>query len=209
MRNKILFLIFILIFFFYSATNKVFNIKLLKYGDIIFQETFGEQSKALKLVTHSKYTHVGIIVYLKNKIYVLEAIEPVKITPLDEFISRGKNKHFVIKRLYNNKLFTEEGKNKFWKNAQKYMGFPYDYTFEWDDKRIYCTELVWKLYKQTFNIQICGFKKYKNFDLSSSFIKKILIKRFGNLKKIPMEEKVIPPSIMFNSNKLKTIFIIN
>jgi hypothetical protein len=137
-------------------------------------------------------------------------LEPVKLTLLKDFINRGKNRHCVIKRYSGSSdLFSKKGVNNFWIQAKRYLGLPYDYYFQWSDKRIYCSELVWKIYKDTFNIDLCGFNKYKDFDLSKDPVKKILIKRFGSLDKVPLNEPVIPPDLLFNSIKLKTISSIN
>jgi hypothetical protein len=70
-------------------------------GDIIFQTSLSSQSKAIQLATKSKYSHVGIIFKEKGKFYVFEAAKTVKMTPLDEWIKRGKDEKYVIKRLKN------------------------------------------------------------------------------------------------------------
>lgn len=33
--------------------------------------------------------------------FVFEAVQPIKITPFTEWIKRGKNEHYVVKRLKN------------------------------------------------------------------------------------------------------------
>ena len=73
-------------------------------GDIIFQISVSGQGKAIQLATKSVYTHCGIIYTEKNKkgeteYFVFEAIQPVVVTPLQEWINRGDKNHFVIKRL--------------------------------------------------------------------------------------------------------------
>jgi hypothetical protein len=77
--------------------------EILKFqnGDIIFQTSLSSQSKAIQLATNSKYSHMGIIYEDNGNYYVYEAIQPVKYTPLDAWIKRGKNGHFVVKRLKN------------------------------------------------------------------------------------------------------------
>jgi len=46
-------------------------------GDIIFHESLSGQSKALKLATKSRYTHVGIMFKENGKWIVYEAAQPV------------------------------------------------------------------------------------------------------------------------------------
>lgn len=62
----------------------------LQNGDIIFQTSTSTQSKAIQFATHSEYSHCGIIFQDKNEWYVFEAVQPVKKTPLNEWIDRGK-----------------------------------------------------------------------------------------------------------------------
>ena len=75
--------------------------KKIQNGDIIFQTSKSGQSKAIQLATNSKYSHMGIIYENEGDYFVYEAVQPVKLTPLTEWINRGENKHYVIKRLKN------------------------------------------------------------------------------------------------------------
>ena len=60
-------------------------------GDIIFQTSMSNQSKAIQLATNSRYSHMGIIYENEGQYYVYEAIQPVKLTPLEQWIKRGEN----------------------------------------------------------------------------------------------------------------------
>lgn len=68
-------------------------------GDIVFQESMSRQSPVIKLAQHSKWTHCGIVFHIGGKAYVYEAVEPVKYTPLKDWIARGKNGVYCAKRL--------------------------------------------------------------------------------------------------------------
>ncbi|EMJ94438.1 YiiX family permuted papain-like enzyme [Leptospira alstonii] len=180
----------------------------LKEGDLIFQETFSEQGKAIKIATKSRYTHVGIIFKYKEKLKVLEAVEPVKITEIHNFISRGKNKHFVIKRLTNSETILTDEKLKFMKSVgDKYIGKHYDIYFNWSDEKIYCTELAWKIFKKALDIELTEDKRLKDFDLSNSTVKYLMKKRYG--ENIPLNDFVVSPADMFLSKKLETIMEVN
>lgn len=196
---------FILIFL--ILINSVFSVDL-KEGDILFQETGGEQGKAIKLATKSRYTHVGVVFDYKGELLVLEAVGPVKKTKLKDFINRGINKHYVIKRLKNaeDKL-TNDNIVKLKEAGNKYLGLPYDIYFGWQNDRIYCTELVWKIYKEILGIELGKLGKLKDFDLSSLTVRLLMFKRYG--LKIPYDEPVIAPSTMFDSKELETVDTIN
>jgi len=176
----------------------------IKNGDIIFQTSKSSQSKAIQLATHSKYSHMGIIYENGGQYYVYEAIQPVKLTPLSEWIFRGEDSHYVLKRLKNaDEVLTEETLNKMKAAGEKYKGKNYDLYFEWSDERIYCSELVWKIYKEATGIEIGALEKISDFDLSNKKVKQKMKERYG--ENIPMNEKVISPAAMFYSEKLVTV----
>ena len=68
-------------------------------GDLVFHESTSRQSPIIKLAQHSKWTHCGIVFHIGEKAYVYEAVEPVKYTPLKDWIARGKNGVYCAKRL--------------------------------------------------------------------------------------------------------------
>ena len=170
-------------------------------GDIIFQESLSSQGEELELATGSKYTHMGIIYKYKEKIYVYEAVQPVKLTPLDSWINNGRNRHYVIKRLKNaDKILTAENISKLKKAGEYFRGKNYDILFQWSDDTIYCSELVWKMYKRALNIEIGKLQKFRDFNLSDPRVKALIKKRYGN--RINLNETVISPAAVFNSDLL-------
>lgn len=175
----------------------------LQNGDIIFQTSTSTQSKAIQFATHSEYSHCGIIFQDKNEWYVFEAVQPVKKTPLNEWIDRGQNDKYVIKRLKDTTLLTPKALNKMKASARAMTGKNYDLYFEWNDDRIYCSELVWKLYKDATALEIGHLKQLKDFNLTSPAVKQKLKERYGN--HIPLNEKVISPKDVYESELLKTV----
>ena len=176
----------------------------IQNGDIIFHTSKSAQSKAIQLATHSKYSHVGIIYEKGGNYYVYEAVQPVKLTPLNQWINRGDKGHYVIKRLKNaDEILTPDVLRKMKTLGEKYKGKNYDIYFEWSDDRIYCSELVWKIYREATGIEIGQLESLSDFDLSSNAVKEKMKERYGNA--IPMDEKVISPAAMFKSNKLTTV----
>lgn len=173
-------------------------------GDLIFQTSNSNQSKAIQLATHSQYSHMGIIYEHKGQYFVYEAIQPVKLTPLDAWIDRGLNDHYVIKRLRNSEqLLTQKALTQMSIIGDQYKGYDYDLYFEWSDDRMYCSELVWKIYKEALNIEIGELQKLSEFDLSNDLVQQKMQERYG--EHMPLDEKVISPAAMFNSDKLITI----
>lgn len=179
---------------------------ILKEGDILFQTSMSPQSKAIQIATHSKYSHCGLLFHQKENSkdwFVLEAIQPVKWTSLEDWIARGQDGHYVVKRLKANTTLPASSLLKLRSHAEKYLGKNYDLTFEWSDKKIYCSELVWKAYQKTTGIELGHLQKLADFDLSNKIVKSKLIERYG--KRIPLDETVISPQAIFESDLLKTI----
>lgn len=175
----------------------------LHNGDIIFQTSTSAQSKAIQLATHSEYSHCGIVYKDNEKWYVFEAVQPVKKTPLSEWIHHGQNGEYVIKRLKDTTALTPAALNKMKASAKAMSGKNYDLYFEWSNDRIYCSELVWKLYKDATGLEIGQLKQLRDFDLTSPAVQQKLKERYGN--NIPLTEKVISPKDIFDSGLLETV----
>ena len=176
----------------------------IKNGDLIFQTSLSGQSKSIQLATNSKYSHCGIVYSDNGQFYVFEAIQPVTTTPLDKWIARGENGHYVIRRLKNaDQVLTAETLQKMKNEGDKFNGKNYDLTFEWSDDKIYCSELIWKIYQRATGIEIGKLEKLSDFDLTSDAVKKKMKERYGD--KIPMNEIAVSPASIFNSELLKTV----
>lgn len=173
-------------------------------GDIIFQELPTSQSLAIQLATHSPYSHVGMVLFRGSVPYVVEAVQPVSVTPLQNWIHRGSDSHYVVKRLKNSAaVFTPAAVVKLKEEAKRYLGKDYDSLFDWSDKEMYCSELVWKLYSRALGIKLCPLRKLKSFDLSHPEVKRKLFERYGS--SIPLEEPVVAPSDLYDSSLLMTV----
>src|ERR1700737_4905381 len=68
-------------------------------SDIIFQTSLSSQSVAIQRATHSKYSHMGLVMLRDGVPYVLEASATVRYTPLKKWIERGSGRHYEIRRL--------------------------------------------------------------------------------------------------------------
>lgn len=177
----------------------------IQNGDIIFQTSTSGQSKAIQIATGSKYSHIGIIYKQGNAFFVYEAVQPVKLTPLNEWIKRGVNEHYVVKRIKNSEtLLTPETLTKMKQIGEKFTGKDYDLYFEWSDSKIYCSELVWKIYKEAVGLEIGKLEKLGDFNLTDKDVKQKLTERYED--NIPKDELVISPASMLNSDQLITVF---
>lgn len=173
-------------------------------GDIIFHTSRSLQSLAVQQATGSRYSHMGIILLRDGKPYVFEAAATVKYTPLAAWIERGEKKQFVVKRLKNaRQVMTPSAQLKIRQQAKSFAGKPYDARFSWSDERLYCSELVWKMYDRALGIKIGERQKVSEFNLGSPAVKQKLRERYGT--QIPWDESVISPKAMFESPLLVTV----
>ena len=87
--------------------------------------------------------------------------------------------------------------------GEMFSGKKYDLFFDWSDDKIYCSELIWKIYQRGAGTEIGKLQKLKDFDLSSPAVKQKMKERYGN--NIPMDETVISPAAIFDSELVETV----
>ena len=186
---------------FQGTDDMPLNVDSVQDGDIIFQTSRSAQSTAIQLATHSRWSHMGIIFRQDGDWVVLEAVQPVKITPMDAWIQRGEGAHFVVKRLRNaSEVLDDSTKSAMQQMGTQFLGKPYDIYFEWSDERMYCSELVWKIYQRTTNIELGKLQRLADFDLTHEEVQSVLNQRYGS--DLPVNELVISPEAMFNAEQL-------
>ena len=127
---------FVFSFFSYGNTYEV--------GDVIMQrDAFAGGGGALQILTLSRYNHVGIVVERNGTKYVAEAIGKVTYTPIDQYINRGVG--YKILRFSEDLSPTQ--KQQISKAVSTYKGKRYDASLSWSDNKMYCSELVFKVYE--------------------------------------------------------------
>jgi hypothetical protein len=115
-------------------------------GDVLFQSMRASRlGEMIEGATHSDFSHCGIVVQRGGEWKVLEAVGPVRETPLKQWIHQGKRDRFAAYR------FKPEHQSKVpavIAAALTMMGRPYDIQYELDDEKIYCSELIYKAYRK-------------------------------------------------------------
>lgn len=173
-------------------------------GDIVFQTSRSAQSVAIQRATGSKYSHMGVVLFRDGKPFVFEAVQPVRWTPFAQWTARGEGGHYVVKRLKSapDGLSAEDAA-KLRSAGKPFEGLAYDLTFEWSDRRQYCSEIVWKMYDRALGVRVGELQRLRDFDLDDPLVKAKLRERYG--KAIPLDERVISPRAMFDSPLLVTV----
>ncbi len=178
--------------------------RVLREGDIVFQTSRSAQSEAIQRATHSPFSHVGVVHRAGDAVFVYEAVGPVKLTPLDAWVGHGEGLHFVAKRLKNrDAVMTRAAVERAETVAREFRGRAYDAAFAWSDERLYCSELVYKIYDRGFGVKLGQVQKLREFDLSDPVVKAKLHERYG--EHVPLDEPVISPASIAASDLLETV----
>lgn len=139
----------------------------LKTGDFIFQDLdCGPLCDAIEQVTTSfdgrHFSHIGLVYVEKDSVFIIEAIgKEVQLTPLKNFLKRTPNPMLVgrVKKQYASIAKTAV------KYALEEKGVPYDDEFIYNNKKYYCSELIYDAFKKAndnkdfFTLQPMTFKK--------------------------------------------------
>lgn len=114
-------------------------------GDIVFQSMpHTPLIDAIEGASECSLSHCGIVGKHNGQWVIYEALRGVEITPLKMFLLRGRQQGFAVYRLreqYRPQIPATLAA------VQKYLGRPYDIRYELDDEKIYCSELIYKAFR--------------------------------------------------------------
>lgn len=169
-----------------SSCSDSIDITNLQEGDVVFIESQSSQSPYIKVGTMSKWTHCGVVVDTPEGLKVLEASKTVRLTPFAKFIGAAKNDNWFVKR----------PRQQLSKpiSYKKYLGQPYDLEFKFDNGKMYCSELVWLVYKDQ-GIELCKPRKVSSFVLTR--IPKV--KKLMNKRNITMDQYAVAPVDLYQA----------
>ncbi|MCB9757347.1 MAG: hypothetical protein H6753_02845 [Candidatus Omnitrophica bacterium] len=172
----------------------------IQHGDFIFQHLPGELTAMIADMTKSQYSHCGIIVKKPTGFVVLQAIGPVKETPLNEWINYGVGKRFTIVRL----------KKKFQSDipaiisqGYKFVGKPYDIQYQWDDQKIYCSELIYKAVFNATGLRLAEFVRLG--DMAWQPYEQTIRQITGG--ELPLDREMITPESLVVSDKVDVVYV--
>lgn len=168
-------------------------------GDILFQSLpHSRLVNAIEGVSQSPYSHCGIVAKENGAWVVVEAYRKVEVTPLREFVFRGRDQRFTAYRLKdaNQKHIPET-----LANAKKFLGRPYDVRYRMDDEAIYCSELIYKAYREASGEELgklvrLGDLPWKPFEST--------IQHFEQ-GPVPLEREMITPRGMAEAEQLELV----
>jgi Permuted papain-like amidase enzyme, YaeF/YiiX, C92 family len=178
---------------------------LLRYapreGDVVFQSLpHGELVEAIEGITQSPWSHCGVV--MKNaegRWVVHEAIGVVRETPLYLWVVRGRGARVEAWR------WPELGtKNLAELRAAlaKQAGKNYDYRYASGDDEIYCSELVFKAYRDAYEVELGRWEKLGDLNWRP-FEKFIRAMEDGAL---PLDRLMVTPVELTRSGRLVKVY---
>lgn len=169
-------------------------------GDIVFQSLpHAELVDAIEGITGSEWSHCGIVMRKNNSWVVVEAIGRVRETPLYLWIPRGRGGRFVSYRVTG---ANETDYTSLQTVLTRFVGRPYDFHYAPGDSEIYCSELVFKAYRDACGRELgawqpLGDLNWKPFE---PFIRKM---EAGTL---PLSRQMITPVALTKSASLSQVY---
>lgn len=137
----------------------------VKTGDIVLQTSTSSRSALIRRVSSSPYSHVGLIEVASDGVFVIEAVQPVSRTPWKTWRARGVGGKVTVLRA---KELDDETLTKVVTTAKTWLGKPYDARYQWDDDKLYCSELVTKAFEQGAGVTIGTQQQVKSLELSAA-----------------------------------------
>lgn len=161
----------------------------VRAGDLVFHTSRSAQSAIIAEVTRSPWTHVGLVLERDGALCVLEAVEPVRWTPLAEWRARGEG--FAVRR--PREALTDAQLAALAREGERYLGLHYDGRFEWSDRRMYCSELVFKIFERALDVRLSEPERWGDLRLSPR-ARALARRRLGRLP--PPDALVVTPAAL-------------
>ena len=169
-------------------------------GDIVFQSLpRSELVDAIEGITHSPFSHCGVVIRDGNRWKVIEAIGDVHSTPLLRWMQRGRAAGFAVYR-FDSKF--DPLMPAFKKHLISYSGLPYDFDYSMSDSEIYCSELPYKAFREASGEKMGELEKLGdlNWKPFETFIRSIQ----GNL--LPLDRVMITPSSLSQAPQIHPVY---
>lgn len=169
-------------------------------GDVLFQSLpHGELVDAIEGITNSEWSHCGVVMRKGSSWVVVEAIGQVRETPLHLWVPRGRGGRFVA---YRANGIVESDHSGLRKTLAHFIGRPYDFRYAPGDSEIYCSELVFKAYRDAYGKELgvwqpLGDLNWRPFE---SYIRKM---EAGGL---PLSRPMITPVALTKSRHLNRVY---
>ena len=171
----------------------------VRTGDVVFQTSRSQQSKAIQVATHSPLSHVGLVEVTSEGAFVVEAVQPVKRTPFAQWKARGVKGRLLVLRPTG---VEEAAKLRVVAEAKRHLGKPYDALFGWGDEAMYCSELVRKAYVEGAGVEYGKMEKLGTLDVAG--LKREISERYRG--PIPVDLELVTPASLAADARLEVVY---
>lgn len=190
-----------------ASTSDARFTRALRDGDLVFQTSRSAQSVAVAEATGSRLTHMGIVFLDGGRPWVLEAVEPVTLTRLEDWSRRGAGGRLWVRRLRDaDSILTPGAVDRMRALGRTWLGRRYDLQFRWDDERLYCSELAYKLYDRAAGVRLGQVQRAGDMALGSPVVRRKLAERFGP-GAFDADEPVVTPQAIFDDPRLVEVHL--
>lgn len=169
-------------------------------GDFLFQSLpHNDLIDAIEGSTGSPFSHCGIVKKSGDAWVVVEAIGPVKETPLLLWVMQGRKNAYAAYRLrppLNAKIPAIIAA------TETYKGRPYDIHYDLDEARIYCSELLWKSVRDATGQKLGKLQKLG--ELAWQPHEKVI--RAIENGQLPLDRVMITPKDFAEAPELESVF---
>jgi uncharacterized protein YycO len=171
----------------------------LQDGDILFQSLpHSPLVDSIEGCTGSSFSHCGIAHRSGADWTVIEAIGPVREIPLAQWVRQSRDGHFTAYRLresYRHHI------PQMIAATRSYFGRPYDIAYQFDDEKIYCSELIFKAFRTAAGEDLGRIQTLGELDWRprQAVIEKI------NGGPVPLERRMITPKALSEARQLERI----
>ena len=169
-------------------------------GDVLLQSLpHSELTDAIETASESPWSHCGILVKRGGHWQVAQALMDVHYTPLIEYLIQGRDLRVSSFRMKN---LTAEQRARLQPGIAKLLGKPYDINYEPDDRKIYCSELVWKVYDRELGIHWGEWEAFGtlNWKPVEVFVRSV------ERGKVPLDRMMITPVALTKAGKVMEVF---
>lgn len=177
-------------------------------GDMVFQSfPPNPLTDAIEGCQGSPLSHCGIVASAGNnrkgqtRWVVIEAVGPVKETPLARWIGRGRGHRIAVYRFRDARLAASTP--AIIAAARTYLGRPYDLRYRWDDESLYCSELIHKATRDATGKEIGKLDRLGDLDWKPHAMT-IRALEGGDP---PLDRKMITPVALTRAPELELVFL--
>lgn len=171
----------------------------VRTGDVVFQTSGSRQSKAIQVATHSPLSHVGLVEVTPKGVFVVEAVQPVKRTPFEQWKARGVKGRLLVMRPEG---VDDAAKARAVAEAKRHLGKPYDALFGWGDEAMYCSELVRKAYAAGAGVEYGKMERLGDLDVAG--LKQEISERYRG--PVPMDLELVTPASLAADARLAVVY---